>query len=245
MVADSPVSASAFAWAAAGSPLPVFPRQACQTNCATCGSAIDFGIPLTAIETPTTSNHGDFFRFGTTHVCPACGWLFGAGKGRPGNYLATPGRFVSTVISMDSVVKSKQPWAVLLVEIANLPPDTLCTGVMTTDVKPRLWPRARLGTVGNFGLYVHCPDYDVSEWRNFSLSECLDLISFIRPILAAGFSKASLWYGLFRDCARVAKAIDAAWVWERNLIHMRASPAFLPALIAAGVKIGEFHGQRH
>lgn len=84
--------------------------EACDTVCATCAAAITHGVPLTQIETPTTANHADYFRFGSKHVCPACAWLFDAGKGRPGNYIATPGRMEYAVISLESVVTDKRPW---------------------------------------------------------------------------------------------------------------------------------------
>lgn len=196
------------------------------------------------IETPTTSGHADLFRFGGGYICLACSWLFLAGKGKPGNFIATPNSFEATVISMDSIVASKRPWRDVLIDLAKMPACTPVAGVMTTDVKPRLWPRTRPATLGQFGLYIHCPDYDVSEWRNFSLTECVAITEMLRPMLAAGFSKASLWFGLLRDYARTAKTLSAAWAWESQLIKLRESPAFLPALIAAGVKIGEANGIR-
>lgn len=209
------------------------------TRCATCGADTALIAPqavhLAQIETPTTANHGDFFRFGSRHVCAGCAWLFNAGKGRPGNYLATPGRFELTVISLESVVEDKRPWLTVLRELQHLPADTPMTGVMTTDVKPRLWPRARLATRGAAGLYVHVPDWDISEWRQFDLNACLAAIDTMLPILAAGYAKASLWFGLLRDHARAARDPAQAMAWEAALRPIRQQPHFVPALVAAGV----------
>lgn len=239
------MSASQIAWAGAGRPAAPCDLVAASGVCACCGGNLDgHGVTLADIETPTTSGHADLFRFGSQYVCHACAWLFFSGKGRPGNFIATPASFETTVISMDSVVASKRPWRDVLLEIVNLPGNTPVTGVMTTDVKPRLWPRARTATIDAFGLYIHCPDYDVSEWRSFSLVECIALTEILRPMLASGFSKASLWFGLLRDYSRTARTLSAAWVWESELIKLRGSPAFLPALIASGVKIGEANGIR-
>jgi len=218
--------------------MPVHPYQqeACDTVCATCAAPIKYGIPLAQIETPTTANHADYFRFGSKHVCPACAWLYAAGKGRPGNYIATPGRMEYTVISLDSVVTDKRPWVDALADVAAMPPETPVAGVMTTDVKPRLWPRVRLATVGRFGLYVHASEYDVSEWREFGLHACIDLIGKMTAPLAAGYSKASLYHGLLRDYARSTRCLGSAWEWESQLAPHRSEPHFIPALIAAGVK---------
>jgi len=207
--------------------------------CATCGASICAGVPISAIETPTTSGHADLFRFGGQHVCDACAWLFGAGKGRPGNFVATPLRLEYTVISLESVVEDKRPWLTVLRELAEMPADTPVTGVMTTDVKPRLWHRCRLATIGRFGLYVHAPEYDVSEWRDFDLRACLAVIDLMLAPLRAGFAKASVYHGLLRDYARASRDLPQVMAWDAALAPHRQQSHFLPALIAAGVTKGE------
>ena len=229
------MSASMHTWMAAGSPEHPYRQEDCKAVCATCADVIQQGIRLREIETPSTANHADYFRFGSQHVCVACAWLFSAGKGRPGNYIATPGRMEYTVISLDSVVLDKRPWIEVLPEIAKLPPSTPVAAVMTTDVKPRLWPRVRLTTVERFGLYLHVGDYDVSEWREFNLSACLDLIEHMILPLKAGYAKSSLYHGLFRDHGRSHRDPAAAMLWDGELAHHRHQPHFLPALIAAGI----------
>jgi rubredoxin len=232
---EDEMSASLHTWTAAGSPAHPYADEQCVTVCATCAAPISSGVPLAQIETPTTANHADYFRFGSKHVCPACAWLFAAGKGRPGNYIATPSGTEYTVISLESVVEDKRPWIDVLADVAAMPPDAPVAGVMTTDVKPRLWPRVRLSTVARFGLYLHAPDYDVSEYREFSLPACLDLIGKMIAPLIAGYAKASLYHGLFRDHARTARDPARALAWDATLAPHRSQPHFLPALIAAGV----------
>ena len=193
------------------------------------------GVSVSDIETPTTSGHADLFRFGTQHVCHACAWLFSAGKGRPGNYIAAGDRFEYAVISLESAVEDKRPWIDVLRSLCDMPPETRVSGVMTTDVKPRLWHRVRPASIGRFGLYLHCPDYDVSEYRSFDLRACIDLIDAMIEPLTAGFAKASIYHGLLRDFARAGKDMAQAIRWETSLSKHRTSAHFLPALIAAGV----------
>lgn len=166
-------TASQLAWTAAGSPAHGYASECASTICATCAMPISDGVHLSEIETPTMANHADYFRFGSKHVCHACAWLYGLGKGRPGNYIATPSVLEFVVISLESVVADKRPWLAVFRDLVQLPGDTPAAGVMTTDVKPRLWPRVRLATIARFGLYLHAPDYDVSEWRAFDLHVCL------------------------------------------------------------------------
>jgi hypothetical protein len=204
--------------------------------CSTCGAIIDGdAVAIEEIDGKAFSNHFETFRFGSSHICLACAWMFSQGKGKPGNYIATPDRFEQAVISVESVVEDKRPWLEIIREIAAMPPDTPVTGVLTTDVKIRLWPRARLYSVGRFGLYVHCPDYDISQNVECDIHELLATIDLMLPILAAGFAKASLWYGLYRDYTRITKHLDKAPGWESRLREIRHTPVFLPALLMAGV----------
>jgi hypothetical protein len=227
-------SHSALCYAAARSP-DVDGAEPAAGHCATCGAAIELGVPVSRIETPTTSDHAMLFRYRGDHVCVPCAWMFGLGKGRPGNFIATPARMEYVVISVESVVEDKRPWRDVLRDLYQIPHDTQVTGVMTTDVKPRLWHRARLTTVGNFGLYLHAPDYDVSEWRHFSLASCLVLMDVVMDVLRAGFSKTSCVFGLPGDYARFSRHLEQAMAWERELSAHRRHPHFLPAVIAAGV----------
>jgi hypothetical protein len=235
---------SEITWEGASKPQPSEKykiEQGIAGSCATCGAEMaGKGVTIASIESSTFSNHADFFKYGAKrHVCMACAWLYGAGKGRPGNFIATPLSYEEAVISLDSVVKDKRPWLSILSDIAAMPSNTPVTGVMTTDVKPRLWPRCHTKTVGAFGLYVHCPDYDVSAHIDFDLAQCLAFTDAMIPILSDGYAKASLWHGLLRDYKRASKDMRLTIARENTLREMRQSPAFLPALLVSGVKKGE------
>lgn len=228
-------SPSQLAWTAAGNPAHGLRVIDNEGVCAVCATRVIKCVALDEIETPTTSDHANIFRHSRDGVCEACAWLFMAGKGRPGNYIATPDRMEYAVISLESVVADKRPWLAILRELATRASDTPVCGVMTTDVKPRLFPRTRIATIGTFGLYVHALDYDVSEWRAFDLPRCLEIIEAMLPALAAGFAKRAVFGGLLSDHARASADIAGAVSLETTLASMRGDPAFLPALIAAGV----------
>jgi hypothetical protein len=123
-----------------------------------------------------------------------------------------------------------------LLDVSTLPPETLITGVMTTDVKPRLWPWARTVTVGDFGLYVHHGDYDFSGFVYFDLVKCIGLISEINKILDMGFSKRSVYFSLLSDNKNMKKDIKKTILFESLLEKERSQNHFLPALISSGLK---------
>lgn len=202
--------------------------------CATCGIQTNSGIPISSIENPTFSQHADFMRY-SKHVCYGCAWLYWSGKGKPGNFIAAGGQYHQLVISHESVVEDKMPWIKRLKMVAQMPFETLVSGVLTTDVKPRLWPRTRLATVGDFGLYVHAPDYDLSDYVRFDLHKCLALSESFSPILVSGFAKMSIYHGLLRDYARAGKNLAQTIGWENQIKSIRATPEFIPALLISGV----------
>ena len=227
---------SSIAWSGANKPDHGYKTETIETHCAICAASINEGVPISQLETPTTSSHADIFKHGTKYSCHACAWLFNSGKGKPGNFVSTPQKTEYAVISLESVVEDKRPWIDILPELAMLPPDTPVTGVMTTDVKPRLWHKCQSATIVNFGLYIHVMDYDISEWRYFDLSLCLKAINDIIKVLSAGFSKQSVYFGLMRDFNRMVKNPEQTIQFEALLSTHRDKPYFLPALIAAGVK---------
>jgi hypothetical protein len=232
------LSATQTAWRGAGCPRPAEKFAVTQYSgiCSTCATTIDGeAVAVSEIDSSTFSGRDEAFRFGGTHVCLACGWLYGIGKSRPGNYLATLRRFEQTVISLESVVEDKRPWLQVLEDVAALPGETLVTGVLTTDVKPRLWHRTRTATVRHFGLYIHAPEYDASEWRYFDLRACLEATQVIRKALALGYTKASCFYGLLRDFARASRDPAAAIALDAEISPIRTEPHFLPALIISGI----------
>lgn len=106
------MSASQHTWKAAEKPAHPYTEEPTATVCATCAAPIESGVHLAQIETPATANHADYFRFGSKHICPACAWLFAVGKGRPGNYIATPDGLEYAVISLESAAErpAKRRW---------------------------------------------------------------------------------------------------------------------------------------
>lgn len=238
---DKKITAPRLSWEAAGSPAPnkrfkVVSTVGADSVCATCGGEAEGeAVTVASIDNNAFSERHESFKYKSSHVCMACAWLYGAGPSKPGNFFSTHEHFEQTVISLESVVADKRPWLHVLRDAALLPSDTACTGVLTTDVKPRLWPRARLASIGSFGLFVHAPDYDTSQWVSFCLHELLEIVDIAIPALQLGFAKASLYHGLLRDYQHFQKKPDSALEIELSIKPFRKSAAFLPAILVAGI----------
>lgn len=220
---------------AAGCPVQPNPVDRRENDCcASCGGAMSCGVASAHFVGPAFSSHADFLRGYSTHVCLPCAWMYAFPKITHRNLIAVPGRIWWPMIGYDSATMERPQWLTVLREIADLPLDTPVAGVLTSDPKPRLWPRAELCTVGAFGLYVHCPDYDLSKFSRFDLAACIVAAETISRALAAGWSKRLVWSGLFADYRRAGKDPVGTAKLETIFQKLRPLPEFLPALLIAG-----------
>src|SRR5581483_8294384 len=224
-------TAPALLWRAAGEPPAKWPLESASGVCATCGDSLGAGIPVEAIAGETFAMHADYLRYGT-HVCPACGWLYSDAKQHHRNVLAVGERLWWPMLGAESATAARPTWAALLREVAaTQAPDTVLSGVLTTDPKPRCWPRARLASVGRFGLYVHAPDWDTSQYVGAPLADVLTVSALTAQAVAWGFSKRRCAHGLLADYTRVVTRGAPAWSLERQLRPWRGTPAGLIGML--------------
>lgn len=234
----SNLTASQLVYHASGEPPHKYVEEEHQGSCATCASPLAHGVDMAQINNPTFSNHSEFFKFGT-HVCRACAWMYGDPKRTHRNVLCVGDELWWPMISVESATDERPSWmgllALLFHEPEDYPPGTPVTGVLTTDPKPRMWPRMRVGALGGFGLYVHAPDYDVSGWRDLDLGILRDVSGVVRDALLLGFAKTRIYHGLPGDYAKARKDPARIISLEEQLRLVRSWPEFVPALLATGV----------
>lgn len=224
-------------WRNSGSPKPEHKIvDALGATCGTCGGGSERWISSASIVTPTFGNHADFLR--GNFVCEACAWLFCIGKARPGNVLAYGDTALFPVLSALGVSEGRPRMIDALKRLATQPGDTDCAAIITTDTKPRVWPRARMATRGSFGVYVHAGEYDASGFRHADLDGILSAVKIIASALSPPLkcSKALIRRGLFTDAEKLTKHTAIASRIEAALRPLRDTPEFLPALIVAGLE---------
>lgn len=232
-------SAPELIWQAAGFPLAKWPLGPCAGVCATCGVIVTEGVSHERINQESFSQQGDFFQYGS-HCCPACAWLYSDARKTHRGVIAAGDWIAWPLISVETAAgdPGRPSWLDALRHLATLPPDTPVAGVMTSDPKPRFWPRARLGTTARPALYVHWPDHDLSNLVRFETRQALAVADLAIEALTLGFSKRAIIGGLYRDFARVLRAGQPALALEQQLAAWRSDPAFLPAALAAGIRKG-------
>lgn len=214
---------------AAGSPDVENLQSGVDAYCGTCGQHVKQAVHQNNVNNPTFSQHGDFLK--GEWICAGCVFMYKQGKAKPGNYIAVEDDQFYYLAIADT--GDKKPWSKMLVDLIKMSPSTKVTGVLTTDVKPRLWPRSNIATISDFGLYLHAPDYDVSEYRAFDLQSCIDCIAVINKAMALKFTKASIYQNLFGYHKIAIKDLTSTQTLEAELSVLRANAAFIPALIIA------------
>lgn len=196
---------------------------------------MDEGVATSCFVGPAFSNHSDYLRGYSAHVCIPCAWMYAFPKMTHRNLIAVPGRLWWPMIGHDSATLERPQWLSVLRDIVRMPLEIPVAGVLTSDPKPRVWPRAEVCTVGSFGLYVHCPDYDLSRFLRLNLARLLDIASIIVMAIADGWPKKFILHGLYADMKRVRKDPSGTVRLEAELQLLRALPEFLPALLTAGI----------
>lgn len=220
---------SQFLWSISGQPPCDIEPEPYSGPCSTCGHHDICGVKTDDINNPGFSQHDEYFRFGS-HVCRACAWLYRMGKSNPGNIIGVGQKIYRPTIAEN---EGRDRWIRVLEEISQLPSDTYVAGVLTTDVKPRVWPRMRMATIGQFGLVVHAPDYDVAGYISMKLPTLLSMTTAMASMLARGYSKRSLLVGILKDFPRASKHLKEAMDWEYQLSIWRPQAEFAAALVVA------------
>jgi hypothetical protein len=103
--------------------------------------------------------------------------------------------------------------------------------VYTSDPKSRIWPRARITSVGNKTLvYAYDPDLNLSSLLSLDVAEWWRQIQFVEELLEMGFGKFAIRDGLFAKLDQAQKrGLAATSNMEKRLQQIRPTQEFLLA----------------
>lgn len=232
-----PMTVSGLYWAAVGSPPPPRPPEPYEGLCGTCGAQISRGIPAGAVLGPGFSGYADYLRFGD-YLCEACAYMHTLGRSKPGNFLLVGHRLLSPMISHASAKEAGRPtWLEAIAALQGEPGDTPVAGVLTTDPKPRLWPRARVSTAARPSIYVHAPDYDLSELVDLDPGAVLNLARIMAQALRLGWTKTDIYHGLYRNYRVASKRPTDLKRLEAALSPARGTPMYAVALLVTSQEV--------
>ena len=211
--------------------------------CAITGAPISEGYRVADMVTDATNEFLDCFRGGIHGwVSDAAARCFKNSSPRAGNPTARAvmvfedGEYFNPLISRESAQEQGRPcWSGLVREVWPSRRGLRVLIILTTDMKRRLWIRARVGVLGE-QTPVFCYDaataHNETLWCDWpTLLECLDCLE---AVYSLGFSKAALRGGLYAN-HQVAQRVGLreTATWERALTRWRRKEEFeVAALIA-------------
>ena len=209
------------------------------TVCAMTGEPITRGYRIAALASAATAEWLDTF-----HGDPR-GWL-GEDAARAWRWqrqtslaamIFEDGTTFRPLISRSSATESEgRPcWSDLVRAVWPERRDQACVILLVTEMKKRLWPRARVGRLGSStALYVYDAGYDVAQSLNLDWESFLACLSLVEEVYSAGFVKANIREGLWGYYKKVQEVgYPQTRVWEDALVIWRRRPEFLPALLIA------------
>lgn len=209
------------------------------TTCAMTGVPITQGYPIQALCSDATAEYLDTFRG------QPCGWL-GEDAARAFRWqrltslaamIYADGTCYRPLISRESAAKdeTRPCWSDLLRAVWPERRGEEVLILLTTDMKKRLWPRARVGVLGSATpLYLYDAGLSVAQSLTVDWPALLDCLHLVEEVYTAGFVKERIRTGLWSYHKKVEEVgIGNTARWERALAGWRARPEFLPALLVA------------
>lgn len=219
------------------------------TCCALTGQPISVGYPRSAMTTDATNEFLDHFR-GDVH-----GWVsdnaarcYKNSDPKRGNVTARTclvfedGTYYWPMISAESAAKQGRPcWSALVRQVWPVRKGQRMMAILTTDMKRRLWPRARVGILGErTPIYYHDADTCFSGVMMVDWDALLLVLGWVEQAYQAGFVKRSIRRSLWRQMTTAEEVgLRQTQDMERFLSCWRGKPAFMVAVLIAQKELEE------
>lgn len=213
-------------------------------SCAITGQPITAGYRVMDMVTDATAEFLDCFRNGGVHgwVSETAARCFKNADPRGGNPTARAvmvfedGTYYNPLIARDSAVKLSRPcWSDLVRQVWPERRGQPVLIILTTDMKKRLWPRCRVGALGErTPVYYHDADTCGNGNLYVDWPAMLQVLDLVEAVYNLGFTKrgirASL-YGEFKTALAVGMAETRRW--EREVAGVRGNAEFAVATLIA------------
>jgi len=213
------------------------------THCAITGHPISHGYPVSAMVTSATAEFLDCFRGGVDgYVSEMAARCFKNADPKKGNPTARAllifedGTCFQPLISAVSAAEQVRPcWSKLVREVWPERKGQCCLILLTTDMKKRLWIRARIGALGSrTAALVYDSKLMLNEVRLLNWETLIACLDMIEGVYSLGFPKEAIQNGLYSQTKAIAAVGMAATIrLEKQLAAIRALPEFPVALLIA------------
>lgn len=214
------------------------------TRCAITGQPIEVGYPVSDMVTDATAEFLDAFRGGdgiTGWVSEAAARCFKSANPRTGNPCAKALLVFESepawhpMIARESARTGGRPcWSELVREIWPARRGQHVLAILTTDTKKRLWPRARVGSLGHATpVLYHDSATDESRVLLIDWAFLVWMLDLVEESYSAGYPKSAIRESLYMAGKVARESLARTGEWERRLVPWRGQPEFTVALLIA------------
>lgn len=208
------------------------------TTCAITGQPIRRGYRVSDMTTGATAEFLDCFRGGPHgYVSENAGRCFKSYRETSQQLMIfEDGTCYNPLISIDTARKRERTcWSELVREVWPARKGQRVLILLTTDMKKRLWPNARVGALSDrtpvllYDNATHLDTVAIIDWEQ--MIQCLDLVESVYDV---GFSKGAIREGLLSSYKTVEEVgIKASMALETALRLWRGKDEFSMATLIA------------
>ncbi len=129
-------------------------------------------------------------------------------------------------------------WSQLVREVWPQRMGQLCVAILTTDVKKRLWPMARLGTLGAATpAVIYDTEQNICSCVPINWPVMLEILSIVEEVYSAGYSKRAIRESLYSEFGHLQEVgYQQTREWEKALGEYRDTMEFVMAVCIAQKK---------
>lgn len=207
------------------------------TRCAISGATIEQGYPAAKLQTATMADFADVFRLGGWVGVAAASCLAASSAHGDNRASRSMVAFESRaghlpLIARESAREQGRPcFSDLIRDAWAMWRDRRCVWIISTSTKRRLWPYARLTTLGeSTSVYLHDEESATSARLALNWPRLVACLDAIEDVYTAGVSKRQI--GRYVPAAKghdMRQLIE----WERRVAPWRGSSEFTVALLVA------------
>jgi len=227
-------------------PDPPHPLNGNGICCAITGQPISEGYPVADMVTEATAEFLDCFRGGVGgYVSEGAARCFRNADPRRGNPTAravmifADGTYYNPLISRASAIaQGRSYWSGLVREVWPARKGQQVLIILTTDMKRRLWPRARIGALGACTpMFCYDPDLGLNGVRIVDWGKLIGCLEVVEKVYSLGFPKQVIETSLY-IASKVAQGIGLGETraLEREVAVWRPCAEFAIALLIAQKK---------
>lgn len=211
------------------------------TTCALTEKPIIQGIPWGRVIPTSTGEYLDLLHgCSLSHLSVEAAKAYKGSWNLGGRLIFEDGTQYHPFIGIKSATDERPCWSHLVRNIwpGRAGQQYMC--IIADDYKKRVWPRARVATLGESSLiYLLYGKRALSKNVQVSWPRLIEVLDLVELVYNAGFSKNAIHDGLYTSYSAFSENLEGALDYESSLAEIRHLPEFLVALLIAQKELCE------